>query len=534
VRLDYPPKKLTLQNSLQSGLERPHAENPILAEELTYRAGTSRIGSWPAPRWALPVPIILFGFALRILYINHESVSGDEAFSMSVSQLPLQQMMRTLVQDFVHPPLHYFVLCGWFKLFGYSLFQARMLSVVFGTLAILFTFLLAEYLLESRTALLSALLLTVSQLGIMFSQEVRPYAQFHFLALCSSYLFLRTLREGRPVYWWGFVGSAILMLYTDYFSLYLIAALLILPVLYGQHCKLRLWWVLTGGALTFALYLPWMASGILRAAANSGKTFLGTASYAAVHWYTFFSIVNSFNNGKPTGLRMDSPWWTYVVGGLFFSAPLLLLLKNLVVTQAVGETTESLDREGIVTASVLWLVPILLTMGIGRILHIPYNVRYVSFCAALYYILVARAVFELPFHWLRWCLVALILVYSANSLRANYFMRWKEYWTEAFTYVEQNRHEGDCGVFLPDFAVPPQWPITQADRPSFRVIPRYSLTSGLSECQRVWEVSWAPRDDFRWLREHEAKNTLLTTAYRKMVEQHYYGVRVALYSRKEP
>jgi len=510
-----------------------HAEDLILAEgPQAYRAGASQMGSWPASRWSLPILVILFGFALRVLYINHESVSGDEAFSMSVSQLPLKQMMRMLVQDFVHPPLHYFVLRGWSKLLGYGLLQARLLSVVFGTLAIVFIYLLAGYLFHRRTALLSAMLLSVSQLGVMFSQEVRPYAQFHFLALCSSYLFVRAFREGRPAYWWGFVGSAILMLYTDYFSVYLIAALLILPVIYRRHCRLRLWWVLTGGALTFALYLPWMASGILRAAANSGKTFMGTAPWGAVQRYTFFSIVNSFNNGKPAGLRSDSPWWTYVVGGLLFGAPLVLLLKNLFAAKVRGESAERLDREGIVMAGILWLVPIVLTLGVGRISHIPYNVRYVSFCAAPYYILVARAVFELPFNALRWCLVALILVYSANSLRANYFMRWKEHWTEAFIYVEQNRKDGDCGVFLPDFVVPPQWPITQAGRPSFRVIPRESLTSGLSECDRVWEVSWAPRDDWRWFRDNQAKNqALLATTHRKIDEKHYFGVGVALYSR---
>src|SRR5271165_6411580 len=181
----------------------------MLAQEPTAHAGSAAETGWSASRVALPVLMGLFGFALRVLYLNHESVSGDEAFSMSVSQLPLKEMMRALVQDFVHPPLHYFALRGWFKLFGFGLFQARMLSVIFGTLAVIFLYVLAGYLFDRRTALLSALLMSVSQLAIMYSQEVRPYAQFHFLALFSSYLFLRTKREGRPAFWWGFVGSAI-------------------------------------------------------------------------------------------------------------------------------------------------------------------------------------------------------------------------------------------------------------------------------------------------------------------------------------
>src|SRR5271165_5968193 len=181
----------------------------MLAVELTGRAGTVPKTGWSTSRTAFPVLVALFAFALRMLFLNHESVSGDEAFSMSVSQLPLKEMLAVLVQDFVHPPLHYFVLRGWFKLFGFGLFQARMLSVIFGTLAVVFLYLLAEYLFDRWTALLSALLMSVSQLAIMYSQEVRPYAQFHFLALFSSYLFVRAMREGRPAFWWGFVGSAI-------------------------------------------------------------------------------------------------------------------------------------------------------------------------------------------------------------------------------------------------------------------------------------------------------------------------------------
>ncbi len=525
------PELLHVRSTGRAALvpELTQTEGPMLARPAA-RAEIAPKKGWPASRAALPGLMFLFAFVLRMLYLNHESVSGDEAFSMSVSQLPLKQMLAALVQDFVHPPLHYFVLRGWFKLFGFGLFQARLLSVIFGTLAVVSLYLLAEYLFDRRTALLSAVLMSVSQLAIMYSQEVRPYAQFHFLALISSYLFLRAMREGRSGYWWSFVASAILMLYTDYFSVYLIVALLVVAAIYRKNSRLRLWWVLTGGVLTVALYLPWITSGILHAATNSEKTFMGTSPWGAVRWQTFFSALNFFNNGKPTGLRADSPWWTYIVGGLLFSAPLLWLLWKAITGREVDEQP---DRKAIAITGILWLLPLLLTLGAGRALHVPYNVRYVSFSAAFYYLLVARAILELPISALRWGLVALILIYSVNSLRANYLMRWKEYWDDAFAYVQQNRQAGDCGVFLPDFEIPPQWPVTQAGRPSFRVLPKDGVAAELPGCSRVWEVSWAPRDDFRWLLKHEAKNTVLQATYQKIDEQHYFGVRVALYSRKE-
>jgi 4-amino-4-deoxy-L-arabinose transferase-like glycosyltransferase len=495
------------------------------------RAQASTSVRSPESRWAWPCFILLLALALRIFHLRHESVSGDEAFSITLTRDPMGVMMHRLVLDLVHPPLHYLALRGWLKLFGFGLLQARVLSVIFGTLAIVFLYLLAEYLFDRRTALLSALLMAVSQLAIMFSQEARPYAQMHLLALASAYLFLRAWREERALYWWGFVACSVLLIYTNYFGVFLIAALLLVAVIYRQRYRLHLGWALGGAAVTLLLYTPWLTSGIVRRALQPGNVARQTAEYAAVHWWTFVSILNSFNNGKPAGLRSDSPWWTVVVGGLLFTAPLLLLLKKLLREKA--DAGEQHDREGIVIAGILWLLPIVLTLLSGKAFHVPYNVRYVSFCAAFYYVLVARAVFELPLHVLRWGLVALILLYSANALRANYFMRWKEYWDEGFAYVEANRKDGDCGIFPPDYKVLQPWEVTQAGHPSlFRVISQESFASGAPGCGRVWEVVPAPRDDWRQWSDYKKKNPV-PAIYTKIAEQRYYGMRVTLYLRKE-
>ena len=505
-----------------------------LLKERESRAETASAANSFLPRWAAPGLIVLLAFGLRIFHLNYESVSGDEAFSITLTRDPLGVMMHRLVQDLVHPPLHTLELRGWLKLCGFGLLQARVLSVIFGTLAVVVLYLLAEYLFDRRTALLSALLMATSQLAIMFSQEARPYAQMHFLALASAYLFLRALREERADYWWGFVGGCVLMIYTNYFGVLLIAALLLVAVVYRRRYRLRLWWVLAGGAVTLVLYTPWLASGIVRRALQPGNVARQSADYAAVHWWTIFSVVNSFNNGKPVGLRSDSPWWTYVVGGLLFSAPLLLLLRKPSPT-AEGQSGEQRDRQGIVIAGVLCLLPILLTFASGRAFHVPNNVRYISFCAAFYYVLVARAIFELPFRAVRWGLVALILLYSANALRANYFMRWKEYWTEAFAYVEANRQSGDCGVFPPDLPQQKQpWEVTQAEGPPlFRMVSYESLDSRSSGCERLWEIAAAPRDDWRQWNDYKKNRDAIPSSYAKVQEQRFYGVRVTLYRRNQ-
>ena len=84
-------------------------------------------------------------------------------------------------------------------------------------------------------------------------------------------------------------------------------------------------------------------------AATADKTFMGKETYAAVHWWTLVSIVNSFNNGKPAGLRADSPWWSYIVGGCSSRA------SAFVAGDAAQSENDSarLYRQNIVTAILL-------------------------------------------------------------------------------------------------------------------------------------------------------------------------------------
>jgi len=163
-------------------LERSFEEAPMpalsLAGERVHEAKRARTVPLIFPVLA----VTLAGLALRLYKLNQESVGFDEAFSMAACAMPVPEMMRTLIQDFVHPPLHYFVLRGWMDIFGFGVLPARMLSVIFGTLAIPLLYGLANYLFGRSTALFAALLVAISQLGIMFAQEARPYAQFLFLS----------------------------------------------------------------------------------------------------------------------------------------------------------------------------------------------------------------------------------------------------------------------------------------------------------------------------------------------------------------
>ena len=476
-----------------------------------------------SPRLVLLLPAItLLGLTLRLYKLNQESVGFDEAFSIAACRLPLAAMLKGLIEDFVHPPLHYFVLRGWLDIFGSSVVPARMLSVVFGVLAIPLLYVISEYLFDRRTALFSSLLLAVSQLEIMFAQEARPYAQFLFLFLASWYLFIRALHSRSAKLWCAFIASSILLIYTHYFGVLVLGALAIYGFLYRkQHRIPAVWWI-GGAAATLLAYLPWLTSGIFQAAAHSAKTFSGKHAFWSVGGSTFFTAVNFFNNGKPVGLLGSSPLWTFVIGGLLFTAPVALALWD---AKAKRESPNAM------LALMLWVLPMLGAIAAG-LLHFQYNVRYVAFCAAPYYLLVGRGISTIRPILARMAWILALLVYTGNALRANFFMPRKEDFRAAGAYISRNYLPGDCGVFFPGFELPLQWSIEHPGQTVFRHLRTHDLSSDVRECGRIWAISSSVSGNpWQWAKAAENQQALEAT-HTKINEKRYFWVHVALYSRK--
>ena len=291
--------------------------------------------------------VVLLGLALRLYRIGSQSVWHDEVFALTVSRLPWTQTNAALVKDLVHPPLHYYLLHGWLEAVGFGPLQGRLLSALFGTLAVVMMYALARYLFDRRVALLSALLLACSQLGVMYSQEARPYAQFLLFFLCCVYLFLRALREKRLSLWIAFLCLASLVIYTHYFGFFVLGSLLLFGIVYRKRYSLPPAW-LWGGIFGLALaYLPWLSSGIIGQALHGEKAqklALPHLGPAYGHWYTALPSLNAFNNGQSNGLLSSAPWWTFIVGGVLFCLPAALALRPLVVRQHERRMRETSER----------------------------------------------------------------------------------------------------------------------------------------------------------------------------------------------
>ena len=168
--------------------------------------------------------ILLLGAFLRIYQIDKESIWTDEAVSLIEAEKDFPSLMSYLAKNEGFPFGYPLMLNYWIDLFGNSEFSIRFLSAVFGIASILLMYLLGKEIFNEKAGLISALLMSTAMLQIVYSQEARPFAVFGFLALLSSYFFVKFLKsEKNNLFLFGYVITIIISFYINSIVLFLLA-----------------------------------------------------------------------------------------------------------------------------------------------------------------------------------------------------------------------------------------------------------------------------------------------------------------------
>ncbi len=218
---------------------------------------------------ALLCATLLLALALRSFRLDGQSLWSDEGVSVALAQRDLATIARDAARD-IHPPLYYYLLHFWVRLFGTSEMAVRSLSVLCGFLLVFFTYLLGRTLFDDRVALTASFLAAISPFQIYYSQETRMYILVALLGTISLFLSLNFARATRgkdgaslwptAALYTFFIISA---LYTHYFAftIFLVAnvayALQLLLVPSARKWPALVLWSLSQ-LLVILLYLPWL------------------------------------------------------------------------------------------------------------------------------------------------------------------------------------------------------------------------------------------------------------------------------------
>lgn len=172
--------------------------------------------------------IVLLGTLLRLYLISQESFWLDEtATATAVRDYSTMEIFNNAIfHGLVTPgywegtitdlPLYFVVLSFWVKLFGVTELTLRLFSALFGLLSIIMVFLVARQITTDKTALASSFIFSLSAVAIQFSQEARLYSFMLFMALCSAYFFIKSLKTGKLAHLSGFAVFSVIGLYTHF------------------------------------------------------------------------------------------------------------------------------------------------------------------------------------------------------------------------------------------------------------------------------------------------------------------------------
>ncbi|MCM1046733.1 MAG: glycosyltransferase family 39 protein [Candidatus Gastranaerophilales bacterium] len=171
-------------------------------------------------KYQIPVLLLEFGMILFLVIriCRNEAVDWDEAYTwMLATKNSIPEMLRATAAD-VHPPLYYLLVMAAMRIFGETIFVAKMVSVA-GMAAIC---LLGVTIVRKRFGVkASTLFLLVAGLGtqvIFYNVNVRMYSWMMFFVLLAGLSAYEIILNEKSRWWVIFTLASLGGVYTQYFA----------------------------------------------------------------------------------------------------------------------------------------------------------------------------------------------------------------------------------------------------------------------------------------------------------------------------
>jgi hypothetical protein len=203
------------------------------------------------------VLIITTAFALRIYKLGSQELRGDEAFSWNyvVNEAgPMAILERIVSEGDPQPPLHYWALQIWTRVFGDSEKMLRLPSVLLSIIVVALIYKFGSVSVSRNTGIGAAILTAVHPFQIWLAQDVRNMYQLAIMFVLIATLNLPGLLRGHWRSWWIYIIVGSLAMYSHYYALFGLLAHGIYMLGYrGQY------WHRWGSAMASIalLLLPW-------------------------------------------------------------------------------------------------------------------------------------------------------------------------------------------------------------------------------------------------------------------------------------
>jgi mannosyltransferase len=251
----------------------------------------------------------------------------DETLSVNIASAPVGQIVGHLRNDGA-PPLYYLLLHYWISIFGGSDFTVRALSGVFSLLGLVAAFFLARRLWGSSYAFVATAVLAVMPYGVYFGTEARMYSLVMLESALLLFVWIGDWETGARKRGLTALVLIALLLYTHYWSLYLVSVLFVLVIAqmwrgrsFGPTSRLKLLAILGGGAV----WLPWLPIF------NEQRLHTGTPWSPPPSLFQFLNWIDSFIVNQSR--QRHTPSMHHQVNLYFLAALLVIGTFAVVMTE---------------------------------------------------------------------------------------------------------------------------------------------------------------------------------------------------------
>jgi mannosyltransferase len=238
----------------------------------------------------------------------------DEALSVNIARLPLGQLQQALRHDGA-PPLYYALLHVWTAVLGSGDWAVRSLSGVCMVGAAIGLWFVGRRIAGRSGAWISVMLFAANPYAVRYATETRMYALEILLVTWGILAFRRALEAPTVKRLVPFGGIVALLLYTQYWTLYLLLVTFGLLVLFawrGPH-RVAARRMLLAFAVAGLTFIPWLPT-FLYQRAHTGTPW-GTPVFPGV---PFGYTLRDFSGGdEQEGWVLLVPLIGFLLLGLF-------------------------------------------------------------------------------------------------------------------------------------------------------------------------------------------------------------------------
>ena len=209
------------------------------------------------------IAILVLGSLLRFYHLDFQSPWLDEIHTLNESNpnTPFSELYNTIMAAEQMPPLYFYLLYFFFKVFGYSTLVARLFSAILGVLSIFSLYKFSKEFVNKKTAIVASFLLAINVFHLYYSQDARPYILLFLFTILSFYGLIKFLKDNsfkKAILFGVYTG---LMISTHFFGLFVLFSqlfiLLFFLIIIEKNKRINFFkFSFLSGIIAIILFLP--------------------------------------------------------------------------------------------------------------------------------------------------------------------------------------------------------------------------------------------------------------------------------------